>query len=265
MKHSDLTTVKFPLSRIATFDIGALGKSKHYVTALLEFDVTDARKKIKASNERGGARISFTGWLLKVIGETVFQHKSVAAYRRGRRSIVIFEDIDISTIVEREKDGQKVPLPLVIRKANEKSAAQITGEIEKAKTGVLAVDEVVLGRGKSLPEKLYYHLPAALRRAAWRFMLGRPRFIFRKMGNVVVTSVGMFGRINGWFIQTAIHPLAFGIGSIVRKPVAAGEDIRIGEILYVTILMDHNVIDGAPMARFVKSLAENIENGIGLD
>jgi pyruvate/2-oxoglutarate dehydrogenase complex dihydrolipoamide acyltransferase (E2) component len=32
----------------------------------------------------------------------------------------------------------------------------------------------------------------------------------------------------------------------------------------MTILLDHDVIDGAPMARFIKKLSKNIENGIFL-
>jgi pyruvate/2-oxoglutarate dehydrogenase complex dihydrolipoamide acyltransferase (E2) component len=257
-------TVEFPRSRVATFDIGAIGKEKHYVTALLELDVTDTRKKIKNARKACGAKISFTGWLLKAIGETIRQHKEVAAFRYGRRKLMIFDDVDISIVVEKDLDGYKVPIPLVIRKINEKPAEAITTEIESAKTEKLSREQMVLARGTGLSERMYYFLPGAIRRLAWRSMLRHPRFVFRKMGNVVVTSVGMFGRINGWFIQTTVHPLSFGIGSITKKPVAVGEEIKIGKILHLTVLVDHNAVDGAPMARFIKALTENIENGIGL-
>jgi len=33
----------------------------------------------------------------------------------------------------------------------------------------------------------------------------------------------------------------------------------------MTILLDHDVIDGAPMARFISNLSGNIENGIALN
>jgi pyruvate/2-oxoglutarate dehydrogenase complex dihydrolipoamide acyltransferase (E2) component len=29
-------------------------------------------------------------------------------------------------------------------------------------------------------------------------------------------------------------------------------------------LVDHDVIDGAPMARFIDALTQNVENGLGL-
>ncbi|MBN2399662.1 MAG: 2-oxo acid dehydrogenase subunit E2 [Candidatus Aminicenantes bacterium] len=264
MRNRKYKTVEFPRSRIATFDIGAIGKEKHYVTALLELDVTEARRKIRAARRTSGQKLSFNGWLLKAIAETIGKYPEVAAYRCGRRKLIVFDDVDISIIVEKEINGTKVPLPLVIGKANEKSAAAISAEIEKARTKELSKERMVLEQGASLPKRLYYFLPGAMRRLAWRIMLRRPRFVFGKMGNVVVSSVGMMGRVNGWFVQTSVHPLSFGIGAITRKPVAAGDEIWIGEVLHMTVLLDHNAIDGAPMARFIKALTENIENGIGL-
>ena len=85
---------------------------------------------------------------------------------------------------------------------------------------------------------------------------------FRKMGNVVVTSVGMMGKINGWFIQKSIHPVSFGIGSVIRKPLAVGSEVRIREVLNMTVLIDHDIIDGAPMVRVLDDLTSYIENGM---
>jgi pyruvate/2-oxoglutarate dehydrogenase complex dihydrolipoamide acyltransferase (E2) component len=74
----------------------------------------------------------------------------------------------------------------------------------------------------------------------------------------------MMGKINGWFIPKSIHPICFGIGSIIKKPVVIKNEIVIREMLNMTILLDHDVIDGADMARFVNTLSKNIENGINL-
>jgi pyruvate/2-oxoglutarate dehydrogenase complex dihydrolipoamide acyltransferase (E2) component len=81
------------------------------------------------------------------------------------------------------------------------------------------------------------------------------------MGNVAVTSVGMIGRINGWFIHKSVHPVSFGVGSVLRKPVVIGNEITIREILNMTVLVDHDVIDGAPMVRFLDDLTNYIETG----
>ncbi|HNX98467.1 MAG TPA: 2-oxo acid dehydrogenase subunit E2, partial [Candidatus Aminicenantes bacterium] len=76
--------------------------------------------------------------------------------------------------------------------------------------------------------------------------------------------LGTIDRIDGWFIHTSVHPLSIGIGSVVPRPVAAGAEVRTGEILLLTVLVDHDVVDGAPMARFIQVLSENVEGGLGL-
>lgn len=263
MKTDNWEISAFPRTRLATFDIGAISREKHYVTALLELNVGEARRKIR-EKKKGGAKVSFTGWLLKAIAETVVRHGEAAAYRYGRRKLMIFADVDISIVVEKEVEGCRVPLPLVIRKANEKTAEEITAEIDKAKAGRLDREQMVLEQGTGLAQKIYYRLPGAVRRCAWRLMLKRPRYVFSKMGNVVVSAVGMMGQVNGWFVQTSVHPLSFGIGSILKKPVARGDEVVVAEVLHLTVLIDHNAVDGAPMARFIAALTENIEAGVGV-
>ena len=264
MNTPNYRIIEFPKSRLATFDIGAVGRRKHYVSAFLELDVTVARERIRSAKTERGARISFTSWLLKTIGDAIGRHKEVAAFRCGRRKLMVFDDAALSIIVEKELDGAKVPIPLVIRKVNAKSVEDIAAEIEKAKSERFADGRVVLGQGASAPEKLYYLMPGRMRRMVWRFILSRPRLAYEKMGNAVFTSVGMMGRVNGWFTQTSVHPISFGVGSIIRKPIVVGEDIKVREVLHMTLLIDHDAVDGAPMARFVKELSESIESGAGL-
>ncbi len=264
MAGGNFTVSEFPRTRLATFDIGALSRKKHYVTALLELDVTEARRKLR-ERKRAGAKVSFTGWLLQTIAGTVARHREAAAFRVGRRKLMVFDDVNVSLIVEKEVDGQRVPLPLLIRKADGRTAEEITAEIDRAKAGRLDGEQMVLERGMTAAEKLYYFLPGAVRRLAWRLMMKRPRFLFAKMGNVVVTAVGMMGQVNGWFVQTSVHPLSFGIGSIVKKPVARGDEVVVAEMLHLSVLVDHDAVDGAPMARFIAALTESIESGAGLD
>ncbi len=95
-------------------------------------------------------------------------------------------------------------------------------------------------------------------------MLKRPKLVFRKMGNVAFTSIGMMGKVNGWFIPISVHPICFGIGSIMKKPSVIGNNIEIREMLNMTILLDHDVIDGAPVARFINDLTKNVESGMNI-
>jgi pyruvate/2-oxoglutarate dehydrogenase complex dihydrolipoamide acyltransferase (E2) component len=251
---------KIPRSRIATFDVFSIGLSKHHVSALLEFDVTYSREKLKDLKEKG-TRVSFNAWIIKVISKALEQHREASAFLYNKRKLIIFNDINVSIVVEKKINDQKVPIPLVIEKTNEKSVKEITQEIEKSKNQIISSKDIVLNNQPKVYERLYYILPGMIRRSIWRLMLRHPKVVYKKMGNVVVTSLGMMGKINGWFINKSVHPISFGIGSIIKKPVVIDDKIQIREILNMTILFDHDAIDGAPFVRFLKDLVRSIENG----
>ena len=249
-----------PRSRIATFDIFAVGLSKHHLVAMLEFDVTESIARLR-NLRKNGIAVSFNSWLIKVIGTVLHKHSEASAYLYNKKRLIIFDDINVSLIVEKKIGDAKVPIPLVIEKTNEKSAQEITREIEKAKDQELTSDDIVLKKQSTSYERFYYYLPGFLRRLFWRVLLINPKAAFRTMGNVAVTSVGTMGKINGWFIHKSVHPVSFGVGSILKKPVVYENEVKIREILNMTILVDHDVIDGAPMVRFLDDLTNYIETG----
>jgi len=251
---------KIPRSRIATFDTFSVGLLKHHISAMLEFDVTESRRKLRDLRIKG-ENISFNAWIIKAISSVLKKHPEAAGYLYNKKKIMIFDDINISVLVEKKINGTRVPIPVVIEKANEKNARKITAEIEDARKQEISGRDIVLKKRITAAENIYYHMPAFIRRSFWKIMLRDPELAFRKMGNVSVTSVGMMGRINGWFIYRSVHPVSFGIGSVLKKPVVIDNEIRIREILNMTILIDHDVIDGAPMVRLLNDLTKCIENG----
>jgi pyruvate/2-oxoglutarate dehydrogenase complex dihydrolipoamide acyltransferase (E2) component len=256
----DYTLRKFPATRIATADVYSAGVLRHHISALLEIDVTDSRMKIRKLR-RNGKHISFTGWVIYEISRSIAKFPEAAAYMAGRRKLMLFHDVNISTMVEKEVDGTKVPIALTIEKAHEKGMEDITSEIEQAREKPFSKKDLVLHRSSARYERLYVRLPGIVRRMFWNYLTGHPRIAYRKMGNVMVTSLSMMGKINGWFIHKTVHPISFGIGSVIRKPVVVDNEIKVRDILNLTILMDHDVIDGAPMVRFVKELTRRMEAG----
>lgn len=250
---------KIPRSRIATFDTFSAGLKKHHVIALLEFDVTESRQKLRELRKQG-IKISFNAWLIKAISSVLHVHPEAAGYLRGKKKMMIFDDINVSVLIEKVIGDNRVPLPLMIEKVNEKSAEEITSMIESAREKESSGDDIVLKKKATFYENIYYNLPGFIRRFIWKVMLMNPGLAFSKMGNVVVTSVGMIGKINGWFIHKSVHPVSFGVGSILKKPVVIDNEIKVREILNMTILADHDVIDGAQMVRFLNDLTDYIEN-----
>ena len=58
--------------------------------------------------------------------------------------------------------------------------------------------------------------------------------------------------------------LMMTVGGIGEKPGVVDGQIAIREYLSLTISFDHELIDGAPAARFTERLKELIESGYGL-
>ena len=85
----------------------------------------------------------------------------------------------------------------------------------------------------------------------------------RNVGTVALTAVGMFGRGGGWGIPLAVTPLFVTIGGIAERPGVVDGQIAVREYMSLTVTFDHDVVDGAPAARFTSRLKELIEAGAG--
>lgn len=255
---------EFPKARIPTLDFLSLGDNKHYVKGLIEFDVTEGRKKILEHKKNTGEKISFTAWLLKCIGQAASEFKDVHSMMMGKDKIIKFDDVDISIVVEKTINGLKSPMPLVIRKTNKKTIKQINDEIRVAQSEEVS-GATVLGE-HDIKKKVEYYLslPKFIRRFLIKRRLKDPIKVKQLMGTIIVTSVGMFGNLHGWPIPTTNHPLAFGVGGITKKPGVIDEKIEIREFLAITVLFNHDVVDGAPATRFISRLGELVESAFGL-
>ncbi len=268
MPEPSFYEMEYPSSRRLTFDLGRIGLAKHHVKALLEVDVSEPWRIIRASR-RTGRKVSFLAWLIKTTADCVAQHPPVAgANRPGRNRVVVFDDVDISIVVEKEVDGVPVPLPYVIRQAEKKTLFQIQDEIEAARTQTVEDERgYVLGQQRSpVGMKWFVRLPQWLRLLLFRAVfLNHPRRTKEAMGSVMITTVGLVGHTHGWILPYSMHPLCLAFGSINEQPLVHKGSIEPGQVLHLAALVDHDVIDGAPAARFIDDLARRLEAGYGLE
>ncbi len=239
------------------------GKRRLNIHALLEIDVTDARKTIKDLKVKED--ISLTGWIVKCVSQAVQDHPQLNTYRLGLNKIVSFEDVDIPIPVEREVGGEIRPLAYIIRKANHKTVAEITKEIRSVQHQQIDESKEVLIENLTRLERLVINAPVWFKKLGVRLVRRRGLLKKKHFGTVGVTAIGMKGRFPGWAIGMG-GPIAtlVVVGGITKKPGVVGDAIEIREFLHVSITADHSIVDGGPLVRFVTRLTELLETGYGL-
>ena len=89
LSNTQFEVIEFPKSRLATIDLGHLTSFKHYMFALLEVDVTEARRKARLIRQ-GGDGPSFTAWMIKAIGICAERNRLANAALHGKRRLVVF-------------------------------------------------------------------------------------------------------------------------------------------------------------------------------
>jgi pyruvate dehydrogenase E2 component (dihydrolipoamide acetyltransferase) len=85
-----------------------------------------------------------------------------------------------------------------------------------------------------------------------------------KNGTFTITN---FGSIGGQFAVPVInYPQAaiLGIGKLMKKPVVLNEQIVPGNILPLSISVDHRIVDGGEVSRFMNRIIEFISDPISL-
>jgi len=235
-----------------------LAARRHHIHGLVEVDITKARAMMRQIKESTGESLSFTGFIAYCCARAVDEDKHVHAYRDWRNRLVLFDDVDISLPVERTGQGQPVVLQTVIRAANRKSVQEIHGEIRALQSKTLT--ETPWGRWL----RWYVWIPGFVRRIFYRIAQRAPMTLKSFNGTVLVTSVGMFGTGAGWGIPLPGHTVSVTIGGIESKPVLNNGELQNREHLCLTVTFDHDIVDGAPAARFIQRLAALVQGGAGL-
>ena len=247
----------FPKMRRLAPDIGWLTRSRYTMSGMLEIDVTLPRQLIREHEARTGERLSFTAFLAACVGCAVDADKHIHAMRNWKGDLVVFDEVDISILIEREQDGEKHPLAHIVRAANRKALLEIHNEIRQVQARPHSDQEA-----KSL--NIIVSMPRFIRRFMLWVVSKSPHLRKQNLGTVTLSAVGMFGNGAGWAIAPSFHPLSLIVGGIAEKPGVVNGQIEVRDVLSLTLDFDHETIDGAPAARFAKRLVDLIESGYGL-
>ena len=251
------TQAPFPEARNFILDILAEGRRKNTIQLLFDVDATEIQSQITKIITQTGEAISITSYVSRILARTVAADPRMHAYRHKRREMVMFADVDLSVMVEREVDGSRMPLPYIVRAANQKDFLTIDRELKHAKSAPLYLEGPL-----SALEAQFFSMPRIVRKFVWKFARSDAHLFRELAGTVGVTSMGMYAIGRAVVVPITPMTLTLSIGSISARPDFVNGVVVERKSLLLNLSADHDIIDGAPLMRFAAAFKKNIENKI---
>jgi pyruvate/2-oxoglutarate dehydrogenase complex dihydrolipoamide acyltransferase (E2) component len=252
---SDSKYTKVPLSasRKVLIASAAVTAQKSTIHSFAEVDVSRPRRLIHEYKRLFGERLSFTAYIVTCLARTIQEHPQLNAFISGGH-IIYLPSLTISVLVERQIDGAAIPEPLGIESCESKSYLDIHKEIREAQGrtndqfgGLSGVSWI-----RFIPSFL---LKTFVRLADRNVSMGV------RYGKVAVTAVGMFSKEPVWVIPHGSATVLVSVGSIIDRVIEVDGQFESREHLCLTASFDHDIVDGAPAARFMSQYLEEIKSG----
>ncbi|MBN1485557.1 MAG: 2-oxo acid dehydrogenase subunit E2 [Chloroflexia bacterium] len=253
MSKRGYRVLPFSANRRMAAASAAVCRERSTIHMLTEVDVSEPRRLIREHRRRTGERLSFTAYVVTCLARAVAEQPHLNALRRGGR-LFLLDDVTVGALVERELGGESIPEPFGIRAADKKSYRQIHDEIRAAQQ---ESDERLGGLSGMAWVRF---IPGFMLRTLIR-LASRSVYMARRYGVVTVTAVGMFARGPLWAVPVSAATVAVAVGSIVGRPVVVDGRLEEREHLCLTLSFDHDIVDGAPAARFSGRFAELLAGG----
>ncbi len=223
-----------PLTQIRKTIARNMIQSKHNAAHMSVFDEVEVselvriRAKYKAIFAEKGIKLSYLPFILKALSLTLRHHKVLNAQLDLDNNRIIYKKYFNIGIAVDTDEGLVVP---VIRNVDTLSIFEIASQInqisEKARTRKLSLEDM-------------------------------------KDGTFTVTN---YGSIGGQFAVPVInYPQVgiLGVGRMVEKPVIKGGEIVKGIVLPLSLSVDHRIVDGGEVARFLNRLMAYLEDPVSL-
>ena len=196
------------------------------------FDATAIQTYRKRKREEiggdSGLKITLNDLIAHALILTLKRHPALNAHFLGDR-IARFEEVHLGVAVDTPR-GLMVP---VLRSVCSKSLEELSGGIKGLVNSCI--------EGNVLPDQL-------------------------SGGTFTLTNLGMLGVDHFTPVINPPEAAILGVGGISLKPVR-GEDGEVtpAECITLSLTIDHQAVDGAPAARFLKDLVDTLENYPGED
>jgi pyruvate/2-oxoglutarate dehydrogenase complex dihydrolipoamide acyltransferase (E2) component len=249
-------TAPFTMNRRMVVASASAGREQNNIQSIIEVDITEPRRIIREYQQQSGEKLSLTAYIVTCLAQAITDHPNLNAVRKGRHQIIL-DDVTVGVLVEREIDGEIVPENLGIQKAQTKTHRQIHAEIRTAQ------EHASDGLGGLSGTTWIRFIPSFL--FCWFVRLASKNiYMLKRYGVVAVTAVGMFGPKNQalWLLPlVGGATVGVAVGGIVERPRIIDGQLENREHLCLTVTFNHDIVDGAPAARFLKRYSALLASG----
>jgi pyruvate/2-oxoglutarate dehydrogenase complex dihydrolipoamide acyltransferase (E2) component len=247
------TSVPLSFNRKMVAASASVTARKNTFHSLAEVDISEPRRLIKAHFEKTGLKLSLTAYIVYCLAQVIRENPHLNSFIRRNRLITL-DELTIGVLVEREFDGEKAPEHVSIRAAQDLTLRQINEQIREFK------NQAATRLGTASGMAWIRFIPGFLLRT-FVSMADRNLKMARRYGKVAVTAVGMFSREPVWFIPHGSGTVLITVGSIEQRTVFVENNQETREFLCLTASFDHDIVDGAPAARFMNQFLETVKSG----
>ncbi len=262
-----VTLRNWPVYRNNLSDFLHNAQLRKNVSFCWEVEITRVLERVSQVQRETKIAISLNAYWIHLLAQAIQQHPTMQAVRvPWRRQIAHYDGVDVGTAVEQRVPGYgSIAVPYTIRDAHKKSLAQICVELRGArKRNLIADDPGLRMRGRLA------HFPRFARLLFWKWVDLNPARRRRIRGTVGITNLSFLSdqQRPAFGMPLALLPSNLTVGSTYPKLVPCDTDprgFRVANMLCLTLTSDHEIVDGAPMVRFGRTLTQAIERADGLD
>lgn len=249
-------TIPFTTNRRMVAASASVGREQNNIQALIEVDISEPRRLMREHKQQTGESLSLTAFVVASLAQAIAEHPHLNAIRKGR-NLILLDDVGIGVLVERELDGEMMPENMGIRAAQTKTLRQIHEEIRSAQ------EHADDGLGGLSGTTWVRFIPSFLFRTFIR-LASKNIGMMKRYGAVGVTAIGMFGTKNQalWLLPlVGGATVGVAVGGIIERAYIRDGRLETHEHLCLTVTFNHDIVDGAPAARFLKRFSELLMNG----
>lgn len=223
-----------PLTQIRKTIARNMRISKHNAAHMSVFDEVEIsdliqlRQKYKVQFAEKGVKLTYLPFIIKATVKALKHHRQLNSQLDLDNDRMIFNNRYNISIAVDTPAGLVVP---VIKDADQLSIFEIAQRLEE-------IAEKARERELTLEDM--------------------------KGGTFTITNFGSIGGIFGTPVINYPQAAILGIGKIVKTAVVKNDELAVGNVLALSLSVDHRIVDGAEITRFINKVTEYLSDPVTL-